>query len=243
MIIFQYYKSNGGGRNSNTLELFFNRVDNSQIADIEEITVTVATVFPYTYVSSFKVTIINANLNIVGNPTNWTKDDVTLSIEKDGNMLNLNEYSFDNGTTWQNSNQKVYTENQNNIEILARDVNYGIIGPVRIDITRIDKTPPEIWIDNSTQNLIVTLKESHSVISNDMHVQDLQSGVASTGIVCYLGDSEITNASSITEVGRYNLEYRVEDEVGNVASLTRQVLVRWPTGGKYIIEKQRVSRI
>ena len=74
-----------------------------------------------------KVTNIDKTAPIIkkveGNPTEWTKDNVTLKVNAEDNLSGLayDAYSFDGGITWQKSSEKIYTDNTNNIVIKVKD--------------------------------------------------------------------------------------------------------------------------
>ena len=76
---------------------------------------------------------------IVGNPTEWTEDDVTLTINATDNESGLAEeaYSFDGGVTWQAENTKTYTENTSEIIIQVKDNVGNVATAETIDITKI----------------------------------------------------------------------------------------------------------
>ena len=246
----------GGERNSDTLNMYFTRLDTSNVPGTEDIVVTIQTTYPYTYSKSFTVTILNGAIEVQGNPTNWTRDDVTLTVVATTAGTTLAEYSFDNGETWQASSSKVYTENQDDITVYAKDSLGQVIGPVTIDITKIDKTPPtltfatdnEHWKDSETdelelkevETLIVYLNEATSVLTG-VTATDTQSGISKDGVKCYRGETEITRTNYFTEVGRYAVTYKVQDEVGNETEATREILVRWPTGGRYVVAKTKID--
>ena len=100
--------------------------------------------------------------SVSGNPNNWTKDNVTLTINGANDTesgLHNEAYSFDNGSTWQKENTKTYTENTSNIIIKVRDNLGNTYTHEVINITKIDKTAPSItdvsgnptsWISNAT---------------------------------------------------------------------------------------------
>ena len=78
--------------------------------------------------------------SIEGNPSEWTKENVTLKVNASDNLSGLapKAYSFDGGTTWQTENTKEYTENTSNIEIQVRD-KAGNISTQIVNITKITK--------------------------------------------------------------------------------------------------------
>ena len=77
--------------------------------------------------------------SITGNPANWTSENVTLIVNANDTIsgLSAQAYSFDGGTTWQESNMKTYTENTNGITIKVRDNAGNIATANTIDITKI----------------------------------------------------------------------------------------------------------
>ena len=74
---------------------------------------------------------------IKGNPTTSTIGNVTLEVEAEDNQSGLHDkaYSFDGGLTWQSSNKKIFSSNQN-LEIQVRD-KAGNIRKTSISITKI----------------------------------------------------------------------------------------------------------
>ena len=108
--------------------------------------------------SSISITKIDKEVpeisKVEGNPTNWTKESVTLRVNARDNLSGLSNeaYSFDGGNTWQASNEKIYEENTENIIIKVRD-NLGNIseyGP--ISITKIIQLD-EIQIENQPSKM------------------------------------------------------------------------------------------
>lgn len=76
--------------------------------------------------------------SVTGNPSDWTKDSVTLTVNaKDAESgLAAQAYSFDGGTTWQSGNTKTYDTNTNGIVIKVKDNVGNIAAYDPIDITR-----------------------------------------------------------------------------------------------------------
>ena len=238
----------GGTRNSETINMNFTRLDTSNVPASEDIDVTISTSYPYTYNKTFTVTILSGTIEVQGNPTNWTRNDVTLTVVTNSPGTVLTEYSFDEGNTWSSNPSKVYTENTDGITIYAKDSHGQTLGPVIVDITKIDKTPPTVTFSNDTEykangtpvqltTLIATLGENTSV-STGVTSTDSQSGISSSGLKCYRETTEITSTNYFNQIGRYLVTYKVQDEAGNETVLTREILIRWPRAGKYIVAKQ-----
>ena len=80
--------------------------------------------------------------SVTGNPTSWTNQNVTLTVNASDNV-GVKEYSFDNGSTWQTGKTKAYTANTSNIKIKVRDYAGNESTPATtISITKIDKNKP-----------------------------------------------------------------------------------------------------
>ena len=136
-----------------------------------------------------------------------------------------------------------------NMKIKTQD---GFISDLVVEnITKIDKVAPTISFaddieynsDHSTKTvttLIATLSENTS-IKTGVTVSDDLSEVASGYPKCYRGDNEITSTSEFTNVGRYAITCTVQDNAGNETTENREVLVRWPTGGKYVVKKTEID--
>ena len=84
-------------------------------------------------------------VSVTGNPTDWVNTDVTLKIngaKDDKSQLHEEPYSFDNGVTWQESNEKLYTQNTSNIVVKVRDKVGNIYTHDVINIEFIDNQAP-----------------------------------------------------------------------------------------------------
>lgn len=66
-----------------------------------------------------------------------------------------------------------------------------------------------------------------------MTYSDDKSGIKN--IETYYNDTLITNSNYFTNVGRYEIVYKAYDNVGNEKDYKREILIRFPTGGKYIV--------
>ncbi len=85
---------------------------------------------------------------VKGNPSNWTSQDVTLSINAQASKgLHSSAYSFDGGKTYQKSNSKKFSKNQT-VNIVVRDKN-GNKTTWKVEINKIDKTTPNVSISGS----------------------------------------------------------------------------------------------
>lgn len=188
--------------------------------------------------------------NVTGNPTTWQNTDVILTIVPD--YIDTYQYSFDGGITWQNTPSYTFSSNQTvNMKIKSQD---GFVSDlVTENITKIDKVAPTITFESSLEyntdhttkyatTLIATLGENTS-ITTGITTSDDFSGIASGYPKCYRNSAELVSTNELTDnlgvarVGRYAITCTVQDNAGNITTENREVLVRWPTGGKYIVKK------
>ncbi|MEI3508148.1 MAG: prepilin-type N-terminal cleavage/methylation domain-containing protein [Bacilli bacterium] len=153
--------------------------------------------------------------SVTGNPTAWTKNNVTLTVNgaKDtGSGLNATAYSFDNGATWQASNQKTYTTNTNNIIIKVRDILGNTYTHSSINITKIDKTAPTIT--SVTGNPTAWTKNNVTLTVNG--AKDTGSGLNATAYSFDGGSTwQASNQKTYTS-NTSNISIKVRDAVGNI---------------------------
>jgi hypothetical protein len=152
--------------------------------------------------------------SITGNPTNWTNQNVTLTINATDNEslgdLNTPPYSFDNGATYQFSNQKTFTTNEI-VNIRVRDLT-GNFTNQQVIINRIDKQSPSVtlpsgWINQYERNTITAQQ-----LLATYNISDNQSGV----------NTSLTTISNFnpTISGSYNPLISVTDNAGNTFNYT-----------------------
>lgn len=177
---------------------------------------------------------------VTGNPSNWTNQDVTLTVVPD--VAGVYEYSFDGGNTWQNSSSQVFSSNQS-VNIKIRELDGFTSNQSTVNITKIDKNDPTL----NSKTLIVTLNES-VLVNSLFNYSDSESGISNQGLKVYRYDisnntrtDEITNTNYFTYPGLYAIEAEVFDVAGNSTVLNTQILVRWPTGGRYVVKKTQLD--
>ena len=97
-------------------------------------------------------TVTPSITEVTGNPNEWTNQSVTLTVNAEDNESGLADeaYSFDNGASWQAGNTKVFNENTSGIVIQVKDKADNIITYDPIDITKIDKTGPNVAVQEQT---------------------------------------------------------------------------------------------
>lgn len=74
----------------------------------------------------------------------WTNGNVTITVTATDAGSGVDKYSFDNGTSWQDSNKKEYTANTSNIQIRVKDKDGNISDTVTTRIDNIDKVKPTL---------------------------------------------------------------------------------------------------
>ena len=145
--------------------------------------------------------------SITGNPTQWTKDKVTLTISAEDSLSGLatEAYSFDNGQTWQKENTKTYTKNTQGIIIKVRDAIGNVVTYKTIDINNILKIEigdyEKITKDN---NEYLTKIEANTTIAQ------LKEKIKTNGTIKVLkGNNEITDTNTLVGTG---MQIQIETE-------------------------------
>jgi hypothetical protein len=152
------------------------------------------------------------SISINGNTTNWTKENVTITITATDNASGLasQAYSFDGGNTWQAGNAKTYTTNTSNINIKVRDT-LGNETSKSITISNIDKEAPII------SSLVATTTILENQIKLTVEATDSKSGLAKES---YSWDGKQTWTSdktlTVSENGTYIVYVR--DNLENISS-------------------------
>ena len=153
--------------------------------------------------------------NITGNPTQWTKDKVTLTVNAEDSLSGLatEAYSFDNGQTWQKENAKTYTENIQGVIIKVRDAVGNVATSSVININKIDNQLPTI--KNITGNPTQWTKDKVTLTVN---AEDSLSGLATEAYSFDNGQTwQKENTKTYTE-NTQGIIIKVRDAVGNVAT-------------------------
>ncbi|MGE5456587.1 MAG: hypothetical protein ACM3O4_05770, partial [Ignavibacteriales bacterium] len=154
--------------------------------------------------------------NVTGNPIDWTKEDVTLTVmaNDDQSGLQINAYSFDNGNTWQSENTSVFNENTS-VNIKVRDVAGNVTSWEVINITKIDKSAPVITVDPTT--ITVAYGDSYDNMQGVTAI-DIGSGIFGEIISDY-------NPNMLNTIGTKLITYTVTDNVSNTSTATRNLIV------------------
>ena len=175
----------------------------------------------------------------------WTNENLKLLITWTKPIPDENKYFYYNDTRLKYQDNYLINEN------CTISAGFGKNKKV-VNITKIDKTAPEYVIADDTEynsdgtpktvkTLIVNLGEKTSV-STGINATDNESGIEDNGIKCYKNNSEILTTDFFTQVGRYEVEYKIKDKAGNeTTDVKRDILVRWPLAGKYVVARQNIA--
>ena len=145
--------------------------------------------------------------SITGNPTQWTKDKVILTISAEDSLSGLatEAYSFDNGQTWQKENTKTYTENTQGIIIKVRDAVGNVATYKTIDINNILK----IEISNY-EKITKDNNEYLTKIEANTTIAQLKEKIKTNGTIKVLkGNNEITDTNTLVGTG---MQIQIETE-------------------------------
>lgn len=151
------------------------------------------------------------NILYVSGTNEWASDCKRIKVENF--EVDVREYSFDNGKTWQESN--VYTVCQEGqVLVKIRDANQKILGEGIFNVSDIDSTPPTLEIPGD-----ITVKIGTSV--------DLKEGVRASDNESGLNGGVLISPSTIDiyKAGETTVSYSVSDKAGNKITKTRKVTV------------------
>lgn len=155
-----------------------------------------------------------------GNPTDWTNQNVTLSINGDVGThaesgATIVKYSFDNGKTWSTNKTAIFEDNQM-VYIRIEDSAGYKSDTFIVEINKIDKVPP-------TLNLPITIAQIPVGTSIDLWdgvtYSDNDSGIDETK------KKTVPTDSALLSLGEQTIEYTVEDNAGNKTTKIRTVMI------------------
>ena len=177
--------------------------------------------------------------NIIEEPTEWTKENVEITIE--GSEGLTTEYKIDNGE-WETYTDKFEVEQ--NCKISARITNGRKYGEtVEKEITNIDKINPIVTVDTTnTQNSITATVEAtdeeSGIAENAEYIFYIKK--ANEEESSYIEKQRGTEKTYIFETLEQNTEYTIKitttDKVGNIGTITKNVTtgsVERPGEGSY----------
>ena len=152
--------------------------------------------------------------NVTGNPTQWTKNKVILTVNAEDSLSGLatEAYSFDNGKTWQKENTKTYMENTQGVIVKVRDTLGNVATSSVININKIDNQAPTI------KNVTGNEKWTKDKVILTVNAEDNLSGLATEAYSFDNGQTwQKENAKTYTE-NTQGVIIKVRDAVGNVAT-------------------------
>lgn len=231
----------GGSAKTDSLRIVLEKTNSSPNRNVY---FTIQTTAPYIKTITFRVyeDVQFLSYTVTGNATDWTNQDVTLTIVPDA--TNIASYSFDNGNTWQTSPSKSFSSNQS-VYIKIKNI-YGIESgsPSPVVINKIDKTPPTI-VNTSGEKAIMTIGDSTKQLNSYFNVTDSQSGVESSRPtkITRMNGATVTTTDDFSSVGWYKLIATATDRAGNTTTFESSLMIRPPVGGHYILFKQSVAGV
>lgn len=150
--------------------------------------------------------------SILGNPTAWTNNNVTLTVTATDEESGVAAYSFSNASgtyNWQTSSSKAFSKNQT-VYIYVKDKAGNISNAKTVSITKIDKTVPTASVTSTA-----TSASSKIIVT----ASDTSSGLHSTP---YSFDGGATWQAKNTKIvtSTTTLTIKVRDKAGNIKTLS-----------------------
>ena len=171
---------------------------------------------PYAIINYTNDTTAPTITGVSGNATEYTSDSVTLTVTATDNVYGVEYYSFDNGFTWQTSNQKTFASDQE-VVIKAKDYAGNISSPQTVTIDKIDKEAPEIEISLNPED------ETYGTVTASVSITD-NAGLQS---VTVNGEEESASGTSKTITRTYEsngaLSVTATDLAGNTATASETI--------------------
>ena len=174
---------------------------------------------PYVVISYTNDTTAPTISSVSGNPTAWTKNDVTLTVTATDDVYGVSGiagYSFDNGSTWQTSKSKAFSANKT-VYIKVKDKR-GNITSKTVNITKIDKTKPAATITLSPTswtngNVTATIKITDNAAIAKYTINGTTTTLDADG-------SECITSKTVTKTFSANstVSVSVTDAAGNTCS-------------------------
>ncbi len=148
---------------------------------------------------------------VSGNPTSWTKSDVTLTvIATDTGGSGVAYYSFDNGSTWQTSTTSEPFKTNQTVYIKVKDTAGNISAARQETISKIDKTAPTATVTGTI---------SGSNVSATISASDALSGLHATPYSFNGGTTWVTGKTATLSANATHT-IKVRDKAGNIRTVT-----------------------
>ncbi len=178
-------------------------------------------------------------ISVTGNATEWTKQNVTLTVNANDNasLGSKLQYSFDNGTIWQDENTKVFSQIET-VKILVKDEAGNISALTTIEINKIDKIAPQTIVEvpeegkflkgtevkvkvTSTDNMELATIVANLYSSNGTRIKSTTRSVMGTSAVHEYDFSSLNLAD-----GKYYIKANAYDKAGTISNtVTRNFVV------------------
>jgi hypothetical protein len=183
---------------------------------------------------------------VTPNTSDWTSNDVTLTVNANDGLSGLAAYSFDGGSTWQAQNTKTFADNTSNIEVKVKDAagNVAAYGSI-INITNIDKTAPN--------TAVIANSDKYTAGNWYKDAQTITASFTATAgcaekLQYKVNDGAWTDGASVSvsTEGKHDVSYRVIDS-SNRTSTAQTVKVNVdntvPTQAKITIKDREFTSI
>ena len=175
---------------------------------------------------------VKPSLKVTGNPNEWIKEDVIITVEATDNESGLQEeaYSFDGGQTWQNTNTRTYGQNTIGVNIQVRDEAGNISNQV-INIEKIDKEGPNVNIETEASTNAITVKITaitdagvgvnegqeyrYYITTNREELETIEPSIRST--------EKTEEFRELIQNTTYYIKVEAEDILGNISKTYRTV--------------------
>jgi LPXTG-motif cell wall-anchored protein len=167
-----------------------------------------------------KPDITPPTFSVSGNPSDWTKENVTLTVDARDTESGLASaaYSFDGGNSWQSANTKIYNENTSSIVVKVKDKAGNIETYDTINITKIDKTAPNPAVIANKNNYTATkwYNENQTITASFITTPG-----CGEKLQYKVDDSTWADGESvaINTEGKYDVGFRVIDDLGRTSEV------------------------
>lgn len=166
--------------------------------------------FGYLYFNDINSRPLVTYPNYSVSTSNWTNQNIIVTV----NNKNAKFYSIDGGVTFQEDNKFEISEN-GEYSLVVKDINDRLSNTVIIRINKIDKDAPIVDFESPTRIKINSVFYPRSGVS-------ISDGDGSGVMENY----RIEPSTIDTKVpGTYQIKYTVSDQVGNITTKVRTIIV------------------
>lgn len=123
---------------------------NTQISEDGKYSLTATDQYGNTQTYNFIIDKVNPIISVTGNPTDWTNNDVTLSINNIVGISGINSLTVqkDNGDAVDITGQTSYKVSENESYVFKATNGVSQEAVATVNVTKIDKTIPELSVDS-----------------------------------------------------------------------------------------------